>query len=320
MNKIISLLGLLVLAAVGAGGFIWSGAYNIAADEPHWSLTARLLETARERSIEARTADITMPDLEDEALIKAGAGNYDAMCAGCHLEPGEEPSEISVGLYPAPPNLSRERITNPAEAFWVIKHGIKMTGMSAWGKSMDDGSIWGMVAFLRQLPGMSESRYHELIESSGGHSHGPGESDEHDEVRDHVDAAHLQVPDAARAAAATVDRFLAALSGGELDKAGAELDRNVLILESGSAEHSAAEYLGHHAKEDAEFLKTAQQKLLRRTASVNGEFAWVASENELHVQHDGKPLTLVSTETMVLRSTAAGWKIVHIHWSSRASK
>lgn len=133
-------------------------------------------------------------------------------------------------------------------------------------------------------------------------------------------APHMDVPDAAQAAAATVDRFFAALTAGDLDRAGAELDRDVLILEGGGAEHSAAEYLGGHAKDDAEFLKTAHQKLGRRLARISGELAWVASESELEVQQDGKPVTILSTETMVLQSTEAGWKIVHIHWSSRVRK
>ena len=64
---------------------------------------------------------------------------------------------------------------SPAAAFWIIKHGIKMSGMPAWGKSMDDESIWSMVAFLQQLPDMSEIRYHELVESSEGHTHGSGD-------------------------------------------------------------------------------------------------------------------------------------------------
>jgi ketosteroid isomerase-like protein len=134
------------------------------------------------------------------------------------------------------------------------------------------------------------------------------------------DTPQIDVSEAAQAAAATVDRFFAALSAGDLGRAGAELDPQVIILESGGAEHSAAEYLGGHARDDAEFLKTAQQNLGRRTGRVSGNLAWIASESELHVQQDGKPMTIVSTETMVLRSTDAGWKIVHIHWSSRVRK
>jgi ketosteroid isomerase-like protein len=130
----------------------------------------------------------------------------------------------------------------------------------------------------------------------------------------------IDVPGAAQAAAATVDRFFDALSAGNLDRAVAELDPGVIILESGGAEHSAAEYLGGHARDDAEFLKTAQQNLGHRVARVSGDLAWIASESEFHVQQDGKPVTIASTETMVLRSTDAGWKIVHIHWSSRVNR
>ena len=179
MKRILWLAGSLMLVAVGAGAFVWSGAYNIAADDPHWPLTVSMLETARDRSIETRLAGIAVPDLGNESLIRAGAGNYDAMCAECHLEPGEDRTELSAGLYPAPPDLARDGIDDPAEAFWVIKHGIKMTGMPAWGKSMDDGSIWGMVALLQRLPELSKDQYHELVESSEGHTHGPGEAHAH---------------------------------------------------------------------------------------------------------------------------------------------
>ena len=130
------------------------------------------------------------------------------------------------------------------------------------------------------------------------------------------EAPAIDLPDEARPAVATIDRFFAALSSGNLDQAAKELDPGVVILESGGAEHSAAEYLGHHAKADAEFLKDARQTLKRRTARTSGGLAWVATESELEAQDDGKPVVLASTETMVLRSTDGGWKIVHIHWSS----
>jgi len=190
MKPIVWLLGLVVFAAAGVGAFIWSGAYNMAADEPHWPVTARALEVARERSVAARASGIAVPDLDDESLIRSGAGNYDAMCAGCHLQPGVERTELSDGLYPSPPNLSRRHVADPAAAFWVIRHGIKMTGMPAWGKSMDDEYVWGMVAFLQQLPELSEARYRELVEASGGHSHGPdvGAAPEEEKPATHVHA------------------------------------------------------------------------------------------------------------------------------------
>ena len=128
------------------------------------------------------------------------------------------------------------------------------------------------------------------------------------------------VPEEARAAVAAVDRFFAALSAGDIDRAAAELDPQVIILESGGAERSAAEYLGGHAKSDAEFLKSAEHQPGHRIARASGDLAWVASDNDMIIQQDGKPVRIASAETMVLRRTDGGWKIVHIHWSSRARK
>jgi ketosteroid isomerase-like protein len=139
----------------------------------------------------------------------------------------------------------------------------------------------------------------------------------HDPASRSSSDADSNVPAAAKDAVAAVDRFTAALSAGDLVKAGAELDSNVLILESGAAERSAAEYLRGHAKEDAAFLKTAHQQLVHRSAHATGDFAWVATESELHIQKDGKPVTVLSTETMLLQRGTSAWKIVHIHWSSR---
>ena len=175
MKAIIWVTGLLIAVASGAALFAWSGVYNAAADVPHWPLTERLMETVRDRSAAVRSSDIVVPDLDNESLIRVGAGNYDAMCVECHLRPGVAKTELSLGLYPAPPQFARNRPDDPAAAFWVIKHGLKMSGMAAWGKSMDDKSIWGMVAFLQRLPEMSENQYHELVESSEGHTHGAAE-------------------------------------------------------------------------------------------------------------------------------------------------
>lgn len=180
INWVLGLLALVLIAA-GAGVFIWSGAYNIAADDPHWPLTERLMSTLRDRSIAAQASEVVVPALDDDSLIRTGAGNYDAMCVGCHLQPGVERSEASLGLYPAPPNLTTRRTEDAARAFWVIKHGIKMSGMPAWGRSMEDEHIWGMVAFLRQLPDLSPERYRQLVAASGGHSHGGQEDRSHDD-------------------------------------------------------------------------------------------------------------------------------------------
>lgn len=128
------------------------------------------------------------------------------------------------------------------------------------------------------------------------------------------------VPAEASAAVAVAERFGAALVAGDLATVESLLDPDVLILESGGAERSREEYLGHHAKSDAQFLKGTHSQLTRRRARVEGDLVWIGSESELHASSEGKPLTLLSTETMLVRNTPDGWKIVHIHWSSRPKK
>jgi hypothetical protein len=116
----------------------------------------------RERSIQRRAEGLRVPDLDDPQSILKGAGQYAAMCTGCHLAPGMADSEIRPGLYPRPPDLAKTRV-DPRAAFWVIKHGIKMSAMPAWGTSHDDATIWSMVAFLQKLPAMTPAGYRAIV-------------------------------------------------------------------------------------------------------------------------------------------------------------
>src|SRR5678815_1425200 len=126
MKRTLSTVVITLLAVVLMGALVVvSGALSVAADESHSSLVFGILDTARERSIEARADDIQVPALDDADRVRRGAGNYDAMCAKCHLAPGMDPTELSAGLSPTPPNLAKEAPADAAEAFWVIKHGIK---------------------------------------------------------------------------------------------------------------------------------------------------------------------------------------------------
>ena len=192
-KTLLLLTGLLLLAVFAFGGFVWSGVYNIGADDAHTGPVYATLEALRDRSIAVRASKLEVPDLDDPARVTQGAGNYAAMCVGCHLAPGMTGTELSLGLYPAPPDLTRETV-DAAQAFWVIKHGIKASGMPAWGKSMDDAYIWNMVAFLQQLPGMEAAQYQTLVASSGGHSHGGGETQPHPHPEAAGDAAGAAMP------------------------------------------------------------------------------------------------------------------------------
>jgi cytochrome c1 len=204
--KTLSILAVLALALALAGGaFVYSGAYDVAADQPHWTITHRLIAILRDRSVAAHTQGIEIPpDLGDPERARRGAGNYDAMCVGCHLAPGMEDSEMRQGLYPQPPNLvmPAERggaaTTSAARQFWITKHGLKMTGMPAWAKSgVDDATIWDIVALLPMLSSLSADEYRELVASSEGHSHAGAQEHGHGKEAapaDTAPAGHMDAP------------------------------------------------------------------------------------------------------------------------------
>lgn len=182
-------LVLAVLTLGGGIGFIYSGWYPVGADVPHTQPVYWVMQTMRERSIARAANDIVVPPLEDPEMLLQGGQDYNDMCVGCHLKPGKTSSDMSMGLYPSPPNLAK-----PIEAhghehgdnteavrrqFWIIKHGIKASGMPAWGHGHDDQRIWAMVAFLQKLPSLTPEQYQILTardepgatdeESSHGH-------------------------------------------------------------------------------------------------------------------------------------------------------
>lgn len=117
-----------------------------------------------------------------------------------------------------------------------------------------------------------------------------------------------------------VDAFSMALKEAKFDAVLKLLDPKVLVLESGGSERSRDEYMSSHAIADSLFLKKATSQLRYRQAHAEGNVAWVATESGLQTEENGKPVWLLSTETMLLKKTSAGWKIVHIHWSSRTKK
>ncbi|HET8764116.1 MAG TPA: cytochrome c [Rhodanobacter sp.] len=187
------LVAVIVLVLVVLAGWLWSGSYDIGADAPHWKATAKLINVLRERSIETRLGDIKVPRLDDPALIAEGAAHYSQMCTQCHLAPGMTESDTREGLYPRPPNLTKFA-PDPDEAFWIIKHGIKMSGMPAWGKTHSDQKIWAMVAYLQKQPTMGEAQYRELT------AHAADVEDDHGNA---ADADHGAMPDMPAPAAST---------------------------------------------------------------------------------------------------------------------
>ena len=176
LQKSIKLLLIcLALISISAAIFISSGVFNIAANDQHWDITTSILEVVRERSISTRSSSIKVPNLTDSKRIANAAPNYAAMCAQCHLAPGIDKSELYEGLYPQPQIFYKlDKFTRqPEETFWIIKNGLKMTGMPAWGIYNSDEQIWDLVAMLSTIKDMTAEQYQKLVDA-GEHTHAKG--------------------------------------------------------------------------------------------------------------------------------------------------
>jgi len=160
--KIAIALALLAAAAVSA---VHSGLVDVAATSPHWRVTAWILSTTMESSVRRRASAVRVPDdLDDLARVGRGASAYDEMCAACHAEPGGAAGVLAKGLLPEPPALADEAEEwSEAEQFWIVKNGVRMTGMPAFGPTHADDQLWDLVAFLRKLPSLSPAEYSSLV-------------------------------------------------------------------------------------------------------------------------------------------------------------
>ena len=165
-----------------------------------------------------------------------------------------------------------------------------------------------------------------LIEAEApGENHEHGSHDHGDEVAtDNGDDRQADHSDRGNATSVPKDEptseindFHAALASGDEQTAMVALAPEVLIFESGGAERSRAEYASHHMKSDMAFLALMERDVIEQDSTVQGNTAWVVTESRIHGHYKDRDIDLVSIETAVLERGADGWKIVHLHWSSR---
>jgi len=163
MLKFLGLIGLLaILVAIAAAVFFFGGFYSVAANIEDPSIVQAALIQVRQASIARHAKDKPPVPLEDADTVRAGARAFSTRgCVNCHGGPGVDWGKWSEGMQPDPPDLKKvgeER--QPNELFWVIKNGIKMTGMPSFGATgVSDDEIWKIVAFVKRFPTVSPADY-----------------------------------------------------------------------------------------------------------------------------------------------------------------
>lgn len=179
--RLLAALGILALVVVvAAAAYAWLGFYNIAASDPHADVVAWSLDTAMVRSVERRADEAvgSVPPLDEPERIRTGAEHYlGEGCVTCHGAPGSDRADYAERMRPMPPMLSEQAgAWSDRELFWIVAHGIKMSGMPAFGATHGEDEIWSLVAFVRRLPDLSAADVEELAAAAGGHHAGDSDA------------------------------------------------------------------------------------------------------------------------------------------------
>jgi len=174
---------LTVLVLVAIGGFVFAtGRYNVAATAPP-DLTDKIAPWVLEKALERRSREVTDPIAKDPGAVKRGMTHYRENCLPCHGAPGVDPAEYQEGMNPTPPGIDADAVQHDtdAELFWVIKNGIRMTGMPAFGVNHKDEEIRDIVAFVRHVRQLTDAERQALKSGEGleEHHHGGEAGEEH---------------------------------------------------------------------------------------------------------------------------------------------
>jgi mono/diheme cytochrome c family protein len=149
-----------VLALLAAACVVCFGLYDVSASEPHTQPVYSLLEATMRRSVQRRAGAVAVPALDSPALLGHGAACYREHCVQCHGGPGVAPGPAAKGMQPLPGWLSDEsRRWRPRELYWIVRDGLKMTGMPAWGWRLGERDLWSVVAFVDRMPALAPAQY-----------------------------------------------------------------------------------------------------------------------------------------------------------------
>jgi mono/diheme cytochrome c family protein len=163
MKFILGFVTALIILAIGAVAVAYSGVYNIAAGAPEPAVVQWFLTTTMHHSVQSHAQDVSAPVELTDQRARDGFRIYRDACVYCHGAPQQDPGDIGKGLNPKAPYLGD---TVPgwttAQLFWIVKNGIKMTGMAPYGESLKDDEIWNVVAFIRKLPELTHEQYKQL--------------------------------------------------------------------------------------------------------------------------------------------------------------
>jgi mono/diheme cytochrome c family protein len=148
-----------VLAGLVGLAIVEFGLFDVRASTPHSAPVAWATHTTMIHAAQNGAKDTQPPPIMP-AGVAAGFALYDADCASCHGGPGRARAQWVDGMNPSPPFLvDAPRHWSQAELFWIVKNGVKMTGMPSWGAVHSDAQVWDIVAFIEAMPYLGPADY-----------------------------------------------------------------------------------------------------------------------------------------------------------------
>ena len=161
--RILALIGVLAIAILAASGiYFYGGFFNVSANAGGNPAVEWSLEAVREASIDKHYQAPTAPVwFSAPKTVQAGAHEFaEEGCVRCHGAPGRARDKFAKGMNPEPPDLGKATKDDPpAKVFWIVKNGIRMTGMPAFGGRMEDEEIWRAVAFAQHEESVTPQQY-----------------------------------------------------------------------------------------------------------------------------------------------------------------
>lgn len=149
-----TLIALTLLAGIGGAAIVGLGLYNVSARNGHLPGVAWLMHTAYAQSVRLRAPDAgeVPPNLDDPDRIALGEMHFRSACAFCHAMPGQDQSATALAMNPTPPQIEQAVAPwEPRHLFWIVREGVKMTGMPHWPATGRDDEIWSVVAYLQSV-------------------------------------------------------------------------------------------------------------------------------------------------------------------------
>lgn len=166
LRQILAWIGAItVIALVVAVAVVGFGIWDVGALGGPPATVAAALGRVTARSVHAHARGVRIPagtNLRDPALARRAVADYNEMCLLCHGAPGRKPAFWTKGLYPAAPDLTdrqREQQWSDADVYWIIKHGVAHTGMTAFGATHDEDELWALTALVRQFLSITPAQY-----------------------------------------------------------------------------------------------------------------------------------------------------------------